>query len=414
MTNDSASPAANDGPDSESAPRGPSAHGSTLPAGAAGPADDAAAPTRAADNDRLSYDGAAGAAMNIALSNSLLTLATLGVYRFWGKTRLRRYLWSRVSFLGDRVEYTGTGRELLLGFIAAIVVLGFLGGSLIGLEIALGIDHPLYWTAQGVNSVILLFLVFVAEYRARRYRLSRTEWRGIRFAQDGSSLRYALLALGWAAVTVLSLGLAYAVYRTRLQRYRTTHTSFGNRRFAFEGRAAGLLKTWFLAWLFLLPTFGLTYIWYRAREFRHFAAKSRCGALAFASDLETGAMYRIVVFFSVLTLVVLGVLLGALLLLMVTTISMNPELVRSLQQAGAWLPLGLGAADLVVYVVMIAVFLPVMAVLRMLFLIHPLFREVISSIRVIGEEDYAAIAQSAQSIPRQGEGLADALDVGAV
>ena len=215
-------------------------------------------------------------------------------------------------------------------------------------------------------------------------------------------------------MTVLSLGATYAVYRTRLQRYRATHTWFGDRHFEFEGRAAELLKTWLLAWLFLLPTLGLTYIWYRAREFRYFAAKSRCGALSFASDLETGAMYRIVVFFSVLTLLVLGVLVGILLALMVTTISTNPELVRSLQQAGAWLPFNLAAADLVVYVILIAVFLPVMAVLRMLFLIHPLFRDVLPSIRVIGEEDYEAIAQSAQSIPRQGEGLADALDVGAV
>ena len=62
----------------------------------------------------------------------------------------------------------------------------------------------------------------------------------------------------------------------------------------------------------------------------------------------------------------------------------------------------------------IAVFFPVIAVLRMLFLVHPLFRGVLPSVRVIGEEDYGAIAQSARSMPRQGEGLADALDVGAV
>lgn len=375
---------------------------------------DGPVPAPPTDGNRLDYDGAGDAAAKIAVTNSLLTLATLGVYRFWGKTRVRRYLWSRVSFLGDRVEYTGTGRELLLGFIAAIVVLGLFGGSLIGIQMAAGIEHPLYWIAQGIYSLALVFLVFVAEYRARRYRLSRTEWRGIRFAQDGSSLRYALRALGWAAATVLSLGIAYAVYRTRLQRYRTTHTSFGDRRFEFEGRAAELLKTWLLAWIFLLPTLGLTYIWYRAREFRYFAAKSRCGALSFSSDLQTGALYRIVIFFFVLTLFVLGVLVGVLVALAIAAVSMNPELIRSLQQAGAWLPFNLRAGELMIYVIVLAVFLPVTAALRMLFLIHPLFRDVITSIVVIGEEDYEAIAQSAQSIPRQGEGLADALDVGAV
>ena len=364
--------------------------------------------------NRLEYDGAAGPVVKIAVSNSLRTLATLGVYRFWGKTRARRYLWGRVSFLGDRAEYTGTGRELLLGFIAAIVVLGLLGGSLFAIENATAIDHPLYWVAQGIYPVVLLFFVFVAEYRARRYRLSRTEWRGIRFAQDGSSLRYALHALGWAAVTLLSLGTAYPVYRTRLQRYRMTHTTFGDRRFEFEGRAADLLKIWLFAWFFLLPTLGLTYIWYRAREFRYFAGTSRYGALSFASDLDTGAMFRIIVFFVVLTLLVVGVLFATFLVLAVTTVMLNPELVEWMQRADATLPFDFSALDLVGYVIVLAVFFPIMAVLRLLFLIHPLFRDVLPSISVIGEEDYEAIAQSAQSIPRQGEGLADALDVGAV
>jgi len=415
LTNDSVPPtaaAAGSGPEWEFAhsPDGEAQSSS----GADGPVAGGPAPEPAPDGTRLAYDGAADAAIRIAVSNSLRTLATLGVYRFWAKTRVRRYLWSRVSFLGDRVEYTGTGRELLLGFIAAIVVLGLLGGSLFGLEIAFGIEHPVYWTAQGIYSVGIVFLVFVAEYRARRYRLSRTEWRGIRFAQGGSSLRYALLAVGWTVVTVLSLGTTYAVYRTSLQRYRTTHTSFGDRRFEFTGRAGELLKTWLLAWVFFVPTLGLTWIWYRAREFRHFAAKSRWGSLSFSSDLETGAMYRIVVFFAVLTALVVGVLFAVIVALAVSTVMLNPGLVESTQRAGAWLPFNPNAAELAGYVIAISVFLPVMAVLRMLFLIHPLFRDVLPSIGVIGEEDFEAVAQSAVSMPRRGEGLADALDVGAV
>ena len=413
MTGDPAPPAAN-GPEPDSASADPASSDSERPKEAASPCAHGAKPAEAPDDNRLAYDGRADAAVKIAMSNSLRTLATLGVYRFWAKTRVRRYLWSRVAFLGDRVEYTGTARELLLGFITAIVVLGLLGGSLIGLEIAFGIEHPVYWAAQGVNFVGFVFLVFVAEYRARRYRLSRTEWRGIRFAQDGSSLRYALLALGWAAVTVLSLGTTYAVYRTRLQRYRTAHTSFGDRRFEFAGKAAELLKTWLLAWIFLVPTLGLTYIWYRAREFRYFTAKSRCGSLSFSSDLETGATVRIVVFFAVLALLVVGALFTVIVVLAVTTAMLNPELVGSMQRAGTWLPFDLRGSDLVGYVIVIAVFLPVMAVLRMLFFIHPLFRDVLPSIKIIGEEDYETIAQSVHSMPRRGEGLADALDVGAV
>lgn len=327
---------------------------------------------------------------------------------------MRRYLWSRVSFLGDRAEYTGTGGELLLGFIAAIAVLALIAAAPLGIQWTIGLDHPGYWAAEAVYAVVILFLVFVAEYRARRYRLSRTEWRGIRFSQDGSSLRYALLAFGWGAVTILSLGTAYPVYRTRLQRYRTAHTSFGGRRFEFDGRATDMLKIWLFAWFFLVPSLGFTYILYRAREFHYFAERSRYGTLSFTSDLDTGAMFRILFVFAVLTLVVVTLLFTAIVTLVVTTAMLNPEMAESIRRAGDSLPFDLRGFDLVGYVVTIAIFFPIMALLRLLFLIHPLFRNILPSISVIGEEDYDAIAQSAQTLPRQGEGLADALDVGAV
>ena len=49
----------------------------------------------------------------IAASNLLLTLVTLGVYRFWATTRERRYFWSQTRFIDDSLEWTGTGKELL-------------------------------------------------------------------------------------------------------------------------------------------------------------------------------------------------------------------------------------------------------------------------------------------------------------
>ena len=42
---------------------------------------------------------------------------TLGWSRFWGRTRLRRYLWNHLSILGDRFEYRGRGLELFVGSI---------------------------------------------------------------------------------------------------------------------------------------------------------------------------------------------------------------------------------------------------------------------------------------------------------
>ena len=53
----------------------------------------------------------------IAFTNLLLTIVTLGIYRFWATARERRYLWSRTRFVDEHLEWAGTGMELFLGFL---------------------------------------------------------------------------------------------------------------------------------------------------------------------------------------------------------------------------------------------------------------------------------------------------------
>ncbi len=62
-----------------------------------------------------SFHGEGGALFGIYIVNLLLTIVTLGVFYFWGKTRVRRYMYSQAAFGGDRFTYHGTGMELLIG-----------------------------------------------------------------------------------------------------------------------------------------------------------------------------------------------------------------------------------------------------------------------------------------------------------
>ena len=54
---------------------------------------------------------------------AVLLMLTLGIYRFWLTTDIRRFLWSNTELAGESFEYTGTARELLLGFLIAIAIL---------------------------------------------------------------------------------------------------------------------------------------------------------------------------------------------------------------------------------------------------------------------------------------------------
>ena len=49
---------------------------------------------------KLQYDGRIGALYWIFIKTLLLSVITLGVYRFWGKASLRRYAWSHISLQG--------------------------------------------------------------------------------------------------------------------------------------------------------------------------------------------------------------------------------------------------------------------------------------------------------------------------
>ena len=73
---------------------------------------------------RPTFHGTGGTLFGIHIVNTLLTIVTLGVYYFWAKTRLRRYLFSQTEIEGDRFAYHGTGRELLLGTLKAVLVFG--------------------------------------------------------------------------------------------------------------------------------------------------------------------------------------------------------------------------------------------------------------------------------------------------
>jgi hypothetical protein len=57
----------------------------------------------------------------IELKTLLLSILTLGVYSFWGRTEVRKYVWSQSEFEGDRFAYHGTGGELLRGWLKAIL-----------------------------------------------------------------------------------------------------------------------------------------------------------------------------------------------------------------------------------------------------------------------------------------------------
>lgn len=308
---------------------------------------------------RAAHAGRGGELFAIFLVNILLTIVTLGIYRFWAKTRVRRYLWSHTSIEGERLEYGGTGLELFLGFLTATAFL-VLGGLLVFLLMMLmqTFDPALAILPGLLFYAAMLVLPGMALYSARRYKLTRTRWRGIRFGQSGSALQFALLALGHGLLTLLSLGLYGPFMRARLAAYSLGNTWFGNQQLNFTGRGKDLFGRYLLAWLLTLPTLGLYWFWYLAAEARYFAERTQFQNARFASTLTGGSLLKLV-------------LVNLLLLVFTLGLAWPWVLVRTAQfYAGHY--------------------------------------------SLQGTLDLAAVARSRLVAPRTGEGLIEAFDMGAI
>jgi uncharacterized membrane protein YjgN (DUF898 family) len=287
-----------------------------------------ATPTETAQ--AVAFAGVRGDFRWLVMRGAMLELVTLGFYRFWLATDMRRHLWSHTSVGGDAPEYTGTAKELLIGFLFALAILApvYLAYFLIGLQ------AELYQAFASVPLVLFFYLFFqFARYRARRYRLARTVWRGVRFWMKGSGWLYALQAGLWMLLVIITAGLALPWSQAALERYKMRNSLYGDLPGGFDGDGWTFFRqVWWLwaatvgmiavisAVAFYLPSMAVllglgalvwlpfAYAIYSAIEWRWWLSGIHFGAVRFESKLAGRALiglYWSVIGWSWLILIVL-------------------------------------------------------------------------------------------------------------
>jgi len=238
---------------------------------------------------RVAFANKRGDFFRLVARGALLELITAGFYRFWLATDMRRSLWSGTSIAGDPAEYTGTGRELLIGFLFALAILApiYLVYFLIGIEA----ERAKAFASVPLGLFFYAFFQF-AIFRARRYRATRTVWRGVRFWMSGSGWAYSWRACLWTLLTLLTLGLALPWREAALERYKMKHLHYGDLQARFDGRGWELFKRAWWLWLlsFLIITVPFTYPAYKAIVWRWWIDGVRIGEVRFESDLPAGGL----------------------------------------------------------------------------------------------------------------------------
>jgi uncharacterized membrane protein YjgN (DUF898 family) len=224
--------------------------GITFPTGGQTRADMASPPSVSA---RASFSGSGSEFAGILVRGVFLQLVTFGFYRFWLITNIRRHLWGNTRINGESLEYTGTAKELLIGFLMALAILVpvYILYFLAGL-----VAEALQAFASIPLILVLYCLGYYAAYRARRYRATRTLFRGVRFWMTGSGWSFLGRAALWDIATVLTLGLAYPWRKAALEHYLMRNTLYGTLKGDFVGTGWGLFKKLAPIWLVAILVVG--------------------------------------------------------------------------------------------------------------------------------------------------------------
>lgn len=332
----------------------------------------------------------------IAFTNLLLTIVTLGFYRFWATTRTRRYLWASTRFIDDRLEWTGTGLELFIGFLMVILLIGLpfffiqFGAQALVLQGHGGIAAILTFVAF----FVIFYMVGLARFRALRYRLSRTWWHGIRGGSDNTGWGYGVSYIWKSFVGTLAAGLMIPWSMMSLWNERWNKMSFGPHMFESAGEHGPTMKRFLLFYLLPIVIIALPFI------LMDRSAVDRPEAVGPAA-LVVGVI------------VVLGVYVGLGLVALAFYAKFFRVAVDGLSLAGLnfhfyaksreWIMLFLGDIALVICTLGIGA----------IFLQYRHWKFFITHMGVTGEIFTDELTQSQTRTARHGEGLLDALDVGA-
>ena len=403
--------------------------------------------SEAARVGRVEFTGSRHELFLILIRGYALMLPTLGLYRFWQATWKRRFYWQNTVIDGEPLEYTGTATQLLAGFFFALAF--FVPIYIALFVLAMQESQFIVLGYLGVG-LIIWFLMGYAIYRARDFRLSRTLWRGIRFDQRGSAWAFALRRFIWSILFVLTAGLIYPWMASSLWKYRWRNTWFGDRKIEIAGNWRSFAGPYFavyvlniltiggtalwmtstrdyhaadgsllpgpistLAWIGCIVALALSYCWYRTRSASSMLSTVSLGEAKLSVRIRTGPLFWQYVAY----VVCLAVLLVLLLMTFGAVLgSVYALAVASGKAPGAAALLSLFQSSTLNIVLLIVAYLIVLGAFGMLaelILSFGWWRLLARSSTIANPDSVNSVRSAPEDRSLIGQGLADALNVGA-
>ena len=258
-------------------------------------------PQRIGRNGPFVFRGKGSGLFQIFIVNSILIILSFGIYYFWAKVSLLKYNYRNSEFQGYCFSYHGSGKERLIGFLRAILIVALFLGICWGI---LSLKGKTVWFLYIVQAIaaVLTPLALVAIYR---YHASRTSYRNVRFHFTGKIRSLAFLLIEIGVLMILTSGLYFPAIPYRIKKYIIDHLQYGNEPFSLQGSTWKYWTMEVLAYIFMIFTFGIYFFWWIAKKKNFYWNHTKIQEASFRSDLSGFSVLKAFALFALLSILTL-------------------------------------------------------------------------------------------------------------
>lgn len=214
---------------------------------------------------KLSFEGKGNTYFGIVVVNWLLTVITLSIYYPWAKAKQLKYLYGATALNGDHFVFNGTGREMFIGYIKALVIFGIIYGILF---LSVYLEEP--YIGLIVFYFAFISVLPIAIHGSYRYRFSRTSWRGIRFGYRGNRTELLISFFKWIFFTIITLGIYGSWMEMNLRRYLINNIRVGDVEFNYKGKGGDYFILNLVGSLLTMITLGIYSFWFYKQLFAYY------------------------------------------------------------------------------------------------------------------------------------------------
>lgn len=248
----------------------------------------------------VGFTGSGSEYFRIWITNTFLSIITLGIYSAWAKVRRTRYIYGNTRLAGASFDYHGEPKAILKGRVAALLLL-------VAYQVFSEMDNVVF----GLLALSLVAALPWLIWKSLQFRLYNSSYRGIRFGFGGSAAGAYTAYLLWPVLSSLTAFLLAPMAHQRIKRFQHGESRYGASRFHFDAGVRPFYWLYLKAFLVLVAgmialglLFGSVLAAYSSRSGAQ--PEAFRGALVFLLALYVWAMLIYPVFSAMLQNLVWG------------------------------------------------------------------------------------------------------------